>query len=462
MVTLTHCKDQQLAVVGLGRAGLATIKALRAGGAVVHAWDDQPQARERAAERKATITSIEDMPWNDIQSLVLSPGIPLTHPEPHPAVHAARKAGCEIIGDIELLYRQQPEATYIGITGTNGKSTTAVLTHHLLRKGGVKAELGGNIGIPALDLPPLGEQGAYVLELSSYQLDLVDQLHCNHAIWLNISPDHLDRHGDMPGYINAKQRIFRHLEAGDNITIGIDDPYSHEVYERYCRKLGKKVTITPISQDVVRGGIEVSEESVTVPVDGEALRFMLDEMPALKGRHNAQNVAAAANVALTLDVSPEAIRKGLKSFPGLEHRLEPVMTYKEIMAINDSKATNPEAAAKALAAYRRIYWIAGGVPKSDNWEMLKPYAPHIIRAYMIGQAAPSLMQAASQWGVPAMQSGSLEAAVSQAVSDAMRTNTPAVILLSPACASFDQFSDFEDRGRQFKKLIHKKLGKSSG
>lgn len=418
-------------VVGLGRSGIATARALGAGGADVRCWDDGEIARA-AAEREGLNLTDPTGPGalDGAGMLVLSPGIPLTHPKPHPAVTAARAADVEIVGDVELLYRAEPRARFVGITGTNGKSTTTALIGHILRQAGVDAAMGGNLGIPALSLPraPL-----YILEVSSYQLDLIPSAMFDIAVLLNITPDHLDRHGGMAGYVAAKERILRPRGPDSVAIIGTDTPPTAALADK---AEAQGLTIRRIQGDA-----------------GPAAELILSgACPALKGPPGRQNAEAAFAVCEALGLERQTIAAGLMSFPGLAHRQERVATLDGIDFINDSKATNAEAAATALASYERIYWIAGGRAKEGGYAVLDPLLHHVRRAFLIGEAAPVLAEYLDG-RVRAEMSGDLERAVRDAQSAAAAEADPGPVLLSPACASFDQFESFEDRGDRFRELV---------
>lgn len=438
MTTRTDTSDpilyagRRVFVVGLGRSGMAAAHALRAGGAIVLCWDDGDAARSAAAsERFDIVNPTTEGALRDAACMVLAPGIPLTHPRPHPAVIAARHAGVEIVGDIELLFRARPEATYVGITGTNGKSTTTALIGHILKSGGMDVAIGGNLGIPALSLP---KADIYVLEMSSYQLDLTPSPAFDISVLLNITPDHLDRHGGMGGYIDSKRRILRPRTSDSLAVIGTDTPVTETIaVEQRSRSADSVVTICHATQPVA-----------DYVADG---RF-----PAIAGDHGVQNAAAAFAVARRLGLSDDVILRGLETFLGLAHRQERVATLDGITFINDSKATNAEAAARALSAFDGIYWIVGGRDKNDGYAPLDPYLGHVRRAFLIGEAA----EAIDLWidgRIPTLRSGDLTNAVHAAREAARDDDAPGPILLSPACASFDQFPNFEIRGETFKNIV---------
>ncbi|MBM3565808.1 MAG: UDP-N-acetylmuramoyl-L-alanine--D-glutamate ligase, partial [Alphaproteobacteria bacterium] len=393
----------------------------------------------------------------ELTSLVLSPGVPLHHPQPHRVVEMARKAGCEVIGDIELLARTMREAAYIGVTGTNGKSTTTALIGHILKIAGRPCQTGGNIGRPALDLEPLGADGVYVLEMSSYQIDLTFSITFDIAVLLNISPDHLDRHGDMPGYIAVKRRIFHRQTKPRTAVIGIDDPHCEKIW-RELQAANEQVVVPISSVRRAEGGVYALDGTLYDDRGGHDLAVAdLAAMRALPGRHNAQNAAAAYAAATAAGVEPSVAIACMRSFPGLAHRQERIATVDGVAYVNDSKATNADAAAKALACYPRIYWIAGGRAKEGGLADAQPFLDRVRRAFLIGEAARGFEVFLKERGVATDRAGTLDVAVARAREAALadaRTDGPgAVVLLSPACASFDQFSDFEARGEAFRKLV---------
>ncbi len=460
MILLPQYKNTFVGVFGLGKSGLSTVEALAESGAAVCAWDDHETGRAECQEKlghMATLIPIERWEWKDLSALFLAPGVPLTHPAPHPVVQRALANGVPIKGDIELLYEACPEAVKIGITGTNGKSTTTALVGHLLKTAGQKCEVGGNLGTPVLTFDPLvAGEGAYVLELSSYQLDLLVRAKMQIAVLLNITPDHLDRHGGIEGYIAAKEKIFAGQGPADVAVIGVDDAPSRAMYERI--KAGKHLPqgahgprVIPISvREEIKGGIWVSEGVIYDAMEKNApAQIDISDVPTLQGRHNWQNAAAAYAVARAMGIPPREIAQGLKTFPGLKHRMEIAATVDGVRFVNDSKATNPEAAAQALAAYKQIYWIAGGKAKTENLEAVEPFYEHVHRAYLIG-SSEELFAELLEGKLDAMRCGDLATAFQAAAKDALRDGMKdATVLLSPACASFDQWRDFEHRGEAF-------------
>lgn len=457
MIKLRSLSGKTIAVMGLGRSGLATAHALALGGATVLAWDDNDDSRAEAANDGVATTELSKAAWSGIDALVLSPGIPHTHPVPHPVAKQARDAGVEIIGDIELLGREQREARFIGVTGTNGKSTTTALIGHIFETAGTPAQVGGNLGRPALDLEPLdaqgGAQGNYILEMSSFQLELTPTLTFDIAVLLNLSPDHIDRHGDFAGYIAAKKRIFAGMESGATAIIGIDDANTRALYDE-LRSIGGP-RIVPISViDAIPGGVYVRDGVLYDAMEGDAKTVTaLNDIDTLPGRHNAQNAAAAYAASRAAGLPIEHIIDGLQSYPGLPHRQQIVADINGVRYVNDSKATNPDATANALASYESIYWIAGGLGKEGGLDQLLPYLPHIEHAFLIGAAAEDI-RAAIAGKVPLDMSDALEPAVlaAHAMAQQSRRDKP-VVLLSPACASYDQFPNFEVRGDAFAAIV---------
>ncbi|MBP2488380.1 UDP-N-acetylmuramoyl-L-alanine--D-glutamate ligase [Rhizobium leguminosarum] len=449
MIPVTTLKDRKVALFGLGGSGFATARALISGGADVTAWDDNPDSVAKAAAEGIRTEDLHNIDWSQQTLFVLSPGVPLTHPKPHWTVDLARAAGVDIVGDVELFVRERrahaPDCPFIAITGTNGKSTTTALVAHILKSSGYDTQLGGNIGTAVLTLdPPRGER-FYVVECSSYQIDLAPTLNPSAGILLNLTPDHLDRHGTMQHYADIKER----LVAGSDVAIvGVDDSHSALIADRVQRAGVKVVRIS--RRNVVADGIYAEGTKLIQAAGGAMLPFAdLDGIQTLRGSHNAQNAAAAVAACLAVGVSADDIRAGLASFPGLKHRMQPVGQRGCVVFINDSKATNADAAAPALSSYDRIYWIAGGLPKAGGITTLAPYFPRIAKAYLIGEAAAEFAATLGE-AVPYEISGTLERAVAHAAADADRDESSAsAVMLSPACASFDQYKNFEVRGDAF-------------
>jgi UDP-N-acetylmuramoylalanine--D-glutamate ligase len=449
MIAAEGFTNQRVAVLGLARSGLAAAQALQRGGARVLAWDDATKAREAAAAAGVPLVDLAAADLAGVRALVLSPGIPHTHPKPHPVAARARAARVPIIGDIELLARSRRAARYAGVTGTNGKSTTTALIAHSLASAGKRVAAGGNIGVPALLLESLGADGIYVLEMSSYQLELTPSLAFDVAVLLNITPDHLDRHGGMDGYAAAKELIFARQREGQCAVIGIDDEICRGIAQRL--QSGERQRVITISAEAA-ADVFVAEGHLIDDIARER-RAVLDlrTVERLPGRHNWQNAAAAYATVRALGLGAEAAVAGIRSFAGLAHRQELIATIDGVRYVNDSKATNADATANVLACYDAIFWIAGGIAKDGGIAALAPFFPRIRRAFLIGEAAPAFA-ATLEGRVAHEHCGTLDAAVAAAHA-AARGAKGAAVLLSPACASFDQFADFEARGERFRALV---------
>lgn len=459
MIDLAPFKGVTIAVFGLARSGLVAAEALQKGGAFVWAWDDSEDCRAAAAARGIPLVDLYQQDLRAVQLLVLSPGVPLHHPKPHPIALKARSVDCEIIGDIDLLGRVQKSARYVGITGTNGKSTTTALIGHILATTDRTVEVGGNLGVPVLSLKSLAKDGTYVLEMSSYQLDLTSSIVFDVGILLNISPDHLDRHGGMSGYVAAKETIFRGQGETDTAIIGIDDPVCSDIYDRLQRKFAQQ--IIPISTEKKpTGGVYVENGIIIDDISGGKEKAVdLTSIPTLPGEHNWQNAAAAYAAARVMGVTAAEIAQAMQSYPGLSHRQERIAYVEDVLYINDSKATNVDSTAKALACYTNIYWIAGGRSKEGGFEPLELLLPHVRSAYLIGESA-DLIADFLAGKVTYHLCGNLMAAVQRAHQDALADHLEnPIVLLSPACASFDQFKDFEDRGNHFRANVMALPGK---
>jgi UDP-N-acetylmuramoylalanine--D-glutamate ligase len=447
-----------VAVLGLGKSGLAAAKALAASGAEVWAWDDNEDARAKARAEEINLVDLNAVDLAELTTLVISPGIPHTHPAPHPVAGRAKGAGLELICDVELLARSQREASYLGITGTNGKSTTTALLGHILATAKRAVQVGGNIGTPVVLLEPLGPTGSFVLEMSSYQLELVPTIVFDGAVLLNIAADHLDRHGGMDGYVAAKRTIFRRQTSPRFAVVGIDDDISASIYAELVQA-GDQIVIPISGKGGVQGGVYAQRGGLWDARHGEPVRIAsLADATALPGAHNAQNAAAAAAVALQIGVAPKTIAEALKSFPGLPHRQERVLEKDGVLFVNDSKATNADAAARALGCYEKIRWIAGGRAKEGGIESLRPYFARIAKAYLIGEAADAFAETLD--AVPHAMCGTLDTAIAQAWNDAKEAGG-GVVLLAPACASWDQFKSFEHRGDAFRAAARKLAGQGS-
>ncbi|AJD41823.1 UDP-N-acetylmuramoyl-L-alanine--D-glutamate ligase [Rhizobium sp. SEMIA 4085] len=449
MIPVTTFAGKKVALFGLGGSGFATARALILGGAHVTAWDDNPDSVIKAAAEGIHTADLRIIDWS-VQSLfVLSPGVPLTHPKPHWTVDLARAAGVDIVGDVELFVRERrahaPDCPFIAITGTNGKSTTTALIAHILKSSGRDTQLGGNIGTAVLTLDPPKAGRYYVVECSSYQIDLAPTLNPSAGILLNLTPDHLDRHGTIQHYAGIKERL---VAGSGTAIVGVDDSHCEMIADRVERAGTKVVRISrrhPLADGIYAEGTKLMQAS-----SAAALPLAdLDGIQTLRGGHNAQNAAAAVAACLAVGVSAEEIRTGLASFPGLKHRMQPIGTRGKVVFVNDSKATNADAAAPALSSYDRIYWIAGGLPKAGGITTLAPFFPRIAKAYLIGEAAAEFAATLGE-AVPYEISGRLDRAVAHAAADAEKDDTgPSAVMLSPACASFDQYKNFEVRGDAF-------------
>ena len=455
MIPATTYSGKTVAVFGLARSGLTAASALMEGGATVLAWDDRDTARDAAADSGLPVHDLHDADWNSIDALVLSPGVPHHLPEPHWTATLARDHDVPIICDVEIFVREmaarEPTPRIVAITGTNGKSTTTALTGHILRAAGLDAHIGGNIGRGVLDLPEPGDDTVYVLELSSYQLERTPSLKADVAVFLNLSPDHIERHGDMAGYEAAKRNIFANQTREDTAVIGVDDKVGKRIVTQLKAKNGR--TILPVStRSAVMGGVSVRKGKLLDATGAKSPDPLdLSGIDTLRGRHNHQNAAAAYAATQALGLPRDAIAEGLRIFPGLAHRMEIVGRAGPILFVNDSKATNADSAAQALRAYDDIFWIAGGLPKAGGIEELIPYFGFVTKTYLIGASASEFARTLDKVGSPYAIVGDVPRAVRAASADAFRAGK-GVVLLSPACASFDQFASFEERGDAFCRL----------
>ncbi|WP_342250591.1 UDP-N-acetylmuramoyl-L-alanine--D-glutamate ligase [Sphingomonas sp. OTU376] len=442
MITSTSWRGKRYAVLGLARSGAATAHALLASGAEVVAWDSNEAARAKLAPGLGeTLPHPNPSPEGEgleiadpleidlagFAGVAVSPGVPLNT---HPIAAKAAEAGVPIIGDIELFAEaraEMPAHRVVGITGTNGKSTTTALIHHIIETAGIPTRMGGNIGLPILGQDPLPEGGVYVLELSSYQIDLTHSLDCDVAVLLNITPDHLDRYDGFLAYAASKARLFAMQAKGHAAIIGIGDEPS-----------------AAIAQQVAAAGRSEDLTRIAPGICMDQSRW-----PALQGPHNAQNALAAIAACQALGIEQAAIDKGLESFPGLPHRMERVKTVNGVLFINDSKATNADSTAPALSAYPKIHWILGGKAKTDDLDACRPGFSHVVKAYTIGDAG-EMFAKLLEGEMPVERSGTLDVAVKAAAANAQPGE---VVLLSPACASFDQFKDYEARGQAFRDAV---------
>ena len=453
MIDLFYFNGLPVAVLGLGKSGLVAAEALHLSGAEVRAWDDNPARRDAASERGIPIVDLTSCDWRELTSLVISPGIPHRHPAPHPVAALAREHGCEIIGDIELLGRAQRNAEFLGVTGTNGKSSTTALIGHILETSGRQVQIGGNLGTPALALEPLDQGGLYVLEVSSYQLEITVSITYDTAVLLNISPDHVERHGGFEGYVAAKKLIFHRQTKPRTAVVGVDDETARGIFD--ALKAADEQIVVPISGSTeVPGGVYVRDGVLIDDTDGQAVAALdLREVITLPGVHNWQNAAAAYAACKASGVAPPVITACMRSYPGLPHRQELIAIIDGVTYVNDSKATNADAAAKALACYEPIYWIAGGQAKEGGLAGLEGWLPNVAEAFLIGEAEAAFAEALDG-KLPVSRCGRLEVAVTKAMEAAAKAGRAgAVVLLSPACASFDQFDNFEARGEAFRRLV---------
>jgi UDP-N-acetylmuramoylalanine--D-glutamate ligase len=466
MIPVRGYEGRKVAVLGLGRSGLAAARALAAGGAEVLLWDDSAEARAGAESAGLAITDlVRDRVWEGLALLVTSPGIPHLYPAPHPIIAQAWGAGVPVDNDIGLFFRSfaTPEwerfdtaPRVIAVTGSNGKSTTSALIHHILAENGTPAQLGGNIGRGVLDLDPATDGMAVVLELSSYQTELARALTPDICVFTNLSPDHLGRHGGMGGYFAAKRRLF--AEGGpDRAVIGVDEAEGQFLANQMA-EAPEDDRVIRISSGQKLGGpgwvVFARKGFLSEFRKGRQVAAIdLREVKGLPGAHNHQNACAAYAAARALGLAPKGIEAALHSFAGLPHRSQRVAERGGVVFVNDSKATNVDSAAKALAAFQRIRWIAGGLGKEGGIEALKPHLGHVVKAYLIGHSARDF---ALQLGdTPHEICETMARAVAAAAAEAEPGET---VLLAPAAASFDQYPNFEKRGDDFAAEVARVLG----
>jgi UDP-N-acetylmuramoylalanine--D-glutamate ligase len=454
MTPVTCFSGREVALFGLGGSGQATAKALADGGARVAAWDDSEVSRDKARGAGIPIVDLARADWNRFAALVLSPGVPLTHPAPHWTAVKAASAGIEIVGDVELFRRERairaPGSPFIAITGTNGKSTTTALTAHLMRASGRDTQMGGNIGTAVLLLDPPAPARVHVVECSSFQIDLAPGIDPSVGILLNVTPDHLDRHGTMENYAAVKER----LVGGAAVpVVGVDDPWCVAIHGRLA-EAGRPVVAVSVERPLADGFFRDGSAVVRAEAGRETGRFELAGIGSLRGAHNAQNAACAIAAASALGLSDDEIRSALASFPGLAHRMEQVAREGRVLFVNDSKATNADAAEKALLAFPAgIHWIIGGIAKEGGIAPLASLFGRVEHAYLIGQASAAFA-AALDGKVPYTLCDRLPEAVEAAAAGAARSSADEpVVLLSPACASFDHYPNFEVRGTHFRDLV---------
>jgi UDP-N-acetylmuramoylalanine--D-glutamate ligase len=456
VIPVSTFAGKKVAVFGLGGSGLASCRALKAGGAEVVACDDDPKRMADAVAAGCAAADLRQADWRTFAALVLAPGVPLTHPAPHWSVGLARAAAVPVIGDIELFCRERrsnaPKAPFVAITGTNGKSTTTALTAHLLATAGHEVQLGGNIGTAILSLEPPRAGRVHVIEVSSYQIDLAPSLDPSVGILLNVTEDHLDRHGTIANYAAVKERLVAGVQEGGTAIVGVDDNWCQAAADR-IERAGNQVVRVSVRRPLADGLYVEAEQIMQAAGGGGRAVAQVRQIGSLRGRHNAQNAACATGAALALGLSPATIQQGLRSFPGLPHRMEEVGRMGRVLFVNDSKATNADSSAQALACFTDIFWIAGGKPKTGGLASLAGFFPRMRKAYLIGEAAASFA-AELEGKVPHVVAGRLERAVALAARDAEAADVKEpVVLLSPACASFDQFRNFEVRGDAFRELV---------
>jgi UDP-N-acetylmuramoylalanine--D-glutamate ligase len=458
MIPVTTFAGKKVALFGLGTSGIASARALLAGGAEVVAFDDTEASTEKARAAGIPVADLRHVDWSDVAALVLAPGVPLTHPAPHWTVGLARNAAVEVIGDIELFCRERrklaPDAPFIAITGTNGKSTTTALIAHLFASANYDVQLGGNIGTAILSLEPPAPGRVHVVECSSFQIDLAPTLDPSVGVLLNVTEDHLDRHGTLKEYAAIKERL---VTRADTAIVGVDDNWCASAADR-IERAGRKLVRVSVRRPLP-DGLYVEGDRVMRAAGGTAHPVVhIGGIGSLRGLHNAQNAAAATGAALALGLAPDAIQRGLVSFPGLAHRMEQAARVGDVLFVNDSKATNADAAARALASFTDIFWIAGGKAKTGGITPLAGYFPRIRKAYLIGEAAGEFA-GTLQGKAPFVVAGTLERAVELAAKDAADARLKdSVVLLSPACASYDQFRNFEIRGTAFRDAVMKLPG----
>ena len=426
MITSPAFADRKFALLGLARSGFAAARSLAAGGAQILAWDSSEEARAKVADI-ATIADPLGVDLRGYDGIVVSPGVPINN---HPIADKAAADGVALIGDIELFAMARdslPPHRVVGITGTNGKSTTTALVHHLLKSAALPVRMGGNIGLPILSQSPLSAGGVYILELSSYQIDITKTLGCDVAALINISPDHLDRYDGFRGYVASKARLFEMQNANQHSVFGNSDEDTLRIYNHVLprRKPGYCHLTAPAA------------------LVGQA------DWPSLQGPHNLQNVGVAIAIVEALGISERQWRAALPRFGGLAHRMEIVAEKNGVLFVNDSKATNAASTAPALAAYPRIHWILGGIAKTDNLDECVPNFGNVVKAYTIGESGPMFNALLS----PHIDVEGCELMVTAVTHAAANAKPGDVIMLSPACASFDQFKDFEARGDCFKAAV---------
>ena len=460
MIPVQGMSGQTVMVLGMGRSGLVAVKALQAGGADVRCWDDDHAARARA--KKAGLDCLDPLKngLNDVSLMVTSPGIPHMYPKPHPAIAEALRKGIPVDNDIGLFFRSFATRDWdtfdvapkiIAVTGSNGKSTTSALIYHLLTIAGRRCQLAGNIGRGVLDLEPAGSGEVIVLELSSYQTELARSLTPDLAVFTNLSPDHLERHAGYGGYFAAKRRLFS--EGGpDHAVIGVDEPEGLYLAAQLADRVTDDRIIRVISNQKPSGNswqIAARKGFLSESRKGRQVASIdLRQIESLPGPHNHQNACAAYGVLRALHVAPRVIEAGLHSFSGLPHRSQIVREVKGVKFVNDSKATNVDAASKALAAFANIRWICGGLQKEGGMSGLGDGLANVIKAYAIGREAEA-------FAMHLEVESEVCTTMSKAVAQAYAQSAPGdVVLLAPATASFDQYDSFEARGEDFMAIVN--------
>jgi UDP-N-acetylmuramoylalanine--D-glutamate ligase len=461
MIPITTFAGKKVAVFGLGESGLIAASALFAGGADVVGWDDDDARIVKATGAGIPTADLRQLDWSRIAALVLAPGVPLTHPVPHWSVGLARAMAVPVIGDIELFCRERrahaPDAPLVCITGTNGKSTTTALIAHISESAGFETQLGGNIGTAILSLEPPRMGRVHVIECSSFQIDLAPSLDPSIGILINLSEDHLDRHGTMENYAAVKSRLITGVQPGGTAVVGVDDGWCRGIADR-AEQAGERVVRVSVRQPLAYG-MYVEGDRILQATGGTATEIArLSGAGSLRGRHNAQNAVCASAAALALGIDPKTIQAALRTFPGLAHRMEEVGRKGPVLFINDSKATNADSAAQALACFEDIFWVAGGKPKTGGIVPLAGFFPRIRKAYLIGEAADEFagtLKGKTDYVI----AKTLDHAVTEAARDAEASGLGSpVVLLSPACASYDQYPNFEVRGDAFRNLVRKLPG----
>lgn len=445
MIKAPAYKGKTVGVFGLARTGVAAVEALAASGAHVMAWDDSIERRDQVGRYARDLYRAD---FTALSALMLAPGVPLTHPEPHALVTKAQGAGVPLISDFDIFETAReslPGHRVVAITGTNGKSTTTALIGHMVERCGRPVAVGGNIGRGILSLDPLEKGGVYVFEMSSFQLDLTQDLKADIAILLNLSPDHLDRHGDMAGYVAAKKHLFDMQQRGATAIVGADDDHSKALAVTLAMPVVPVGCSAPMS-----GGVYADDGWLIDDLAGDAVQVgVLRDLPTLRGEHNWQNAAAAYAAGRALGFAPQEIWNAFLDFPGLAHRQELVAEIAGVKYVNDSKATNVDAATRALGAFRNIHWIVGGRPKDKSFAALLPFADRVKQAYLMGEAADALAHDFAG-SIEYLDVKDMEHAIAEASANAVAGD---VVLLSPACTAFDQFRDFEARGDAFRDAV---------